>query len=993
MIGNRCNLPLVFLFLGMTLTASSQVEVVTPKAKEIVQAPEEQVDPADKVYTYTTASNDPTKTRVYTLDNGLTVYLSANDDEPRIQTYVAVRAGSKNDPAQTTGLAHYLEHMLFKGTNEFGTQNYKLEKPQLDAISKLYEQHRAAGNAEEKATIYAEIDRLSNEAAKLAIPNEYDKMVSAMGAKGTNAWTSFEQTVYTNDIPSTELERWAYIESRRFQNLVLRLFHTELEAVYEEFNMSQDRDGSKMWKALMYGMFPDHPYGTQTTIGEGEHLKNPSLKNIEEYFNRYYVPANMAICMAGDLDPDETIRLLDRYFGSWDVKETLPWKVPGSGVTEAVVRSNVYGLESESLMMGFRFPGANPIDMATARMVDGLLQNGQAGLIDLNLVQQQKVLSASTSVMDLHDYSAHIFSAKPREGQSLEEVESLLLAEIDKLRRGDFPDWMLQAVINDQQLQLTRTMESNRGRAGAYVDAFTLGMTWEEYLNQYSYLRRIKKSMVQDFVRKYYGPYYTVVYKLQGEDSKVVKVDKPKITPVSANRDEVSPFVEQFLKRKVSRETPVFVDFKRSIQDSKLKNKVEFSSIKNSTNDLFQLYYILDMGRDNDPMLSMAVDYLPFLGTDTCSASELAQAFFRLGVEFSVSSNRDRVYVSLSGLQENFESGVALFEYVLQHVKPDQKAWDDMVDGIIKERENAKTQKSVILWQAMYDYARFGENSPFKNRYSELELRNMKPADLTDRIKGILGFEHHIFYYGPKSSSQIISILDRLHVVPEKRAPIPAPVAFNELNTDQNKVYFVNYDMVQAQVVFMSRAHSFDKSLMPMADLFNAYFGSGLSSIVFQEIRETRALAYSAFASFSSPAKPDESHYLRAFVGTQADKMPEAISAMYVLLQGMPEAEQQFQASKESVLKRIESDRITKASMYWNRDQNQRRGIKYDYREAIYNAVNEADMGDLRKFFQSEIANKPFTYLVLGDRSKIDLDMLKGLGEFRELSLEEIFGY
>ncbi|MBI1192204.1 MAG: insulinase family protein [Bacteroidetes bacterium] len=977
------------MVLFFMLPLSAQVSISPRPAPEPVPGLEDEVVP----YTYVEVPNDPTGTRIYTLGNGLTVYLSVNDDEPRVQTYVAVRAGSKNDPAETTGLAHYLEHMLFKGTDNIGTQDWKQEKGLLEAISKLYEEHRQTDNPEEKARIYSEIDRISGQAAKLAIPNEYDKMLSAMGAKGTNAWTSFEQTVYTNDIPSTELQRWCMVESERFKTLVLRLFHTELETVYEEFNRAQDNDGRKAFKSLASSMFPDHPYGTQTTIGEGEHLKNPSMVNIEQYFNQYYVPGNMAICMVGDLDMEETIALIDRHFGTWVSKDVLAWKVPGGDAPKGVQRSEVFGLESESLLIGYRLPGANAFDLAVANIVDGILQNGKAGLMDLNLIQEQKVLEASSSVYDLHDHSMHIFSAKPREGQSLEEVESLILAQIEQVKRGDFPDWMLQAVVNNEMLALTRRFESNSGRANAYVTAFTLGISWEEYLNQYNFMKRIRKNQIQEFANKHYGNNFSVVHKRQGEDPDVYKVEKPVITPIVANRDEVSPFVQRFLNKKVDRETPVFVDYKRSISDSQLKNKVPFSFIKNSTNDLFTLSYILDMGRDHDELLPLAVDYLPFLGTDTCNAAALAQAFFRLGLNFTVSSGRDRVYVSLSGLDENLEAGLSLFEYVLAHVQPDPQAWSDMVDGILKARANAKTQKNTILWQAMYDYARYGEQNPFRNRMTEAELRAVDPAVLCARVQQMMQFEHRIFYYGPSSADKVSKLLDEYHAAPSKRKPIPEPLAYVEQPTNRNLVYFVHYDMVQAQIVMMAQGQKFNKALLPMAELFNNYFGSGLSSIVFQEIRETKALAYSAFASYTTPQKPDEAHYLRAFVGTQADKLPEAVSAMYALLQSMPEAGPQFEASRESVLKQIETDRITKAAMYWNRDDNLRKGLKADVREDIYASVSAADMAALRSFFQKEIAGKQHTYLVMADRSKVNMDLLRGLGEFRELSLEEVFGY
>jgi predicted Zn-dependent peptidase len=316
-----------------------------------------------------------------------------------------------------------------------------------------------------------------------------------------------------------------------------------------------------------------------------------------------------------------------------------------------------------------------------------------------------------------------------------------------------------------------------------------------------------------------------------------------------------------------------------------------------------------------------------------------------------------------------------------------------MVDGLLKARANAKTQKSTILWQGMYDYARYGEDNPFRNRMSEQELRAVDPAQLCEKVKAMMQYEHRIFYYGPRNAENVIALLDRYHVVPSRRKPIPEPRMYTEQPTNRNLVYFVHYDMVQAQLVMVAQGRKFDKELMPMAELFNNYFGSGLSSIVFQEIRETRALAYSAFASYSTPQKPDEAHYLRAFVGTQADKLPEAVSAMYALLQVMPEAGPQFESARESVLKQIETDRITKANMYWSRDANVRKGLKADPREATYSAVSSADMATLRSFFQKEIAGKQHTYLVLADRNKVNMDLLRGLGEFRELSLEEVFGY
>ena len=218
-------------------------------------------------YQYESVPGDPMNARIYTLDNGLKVYMTVNKEQPRIQTYIAVKAGGKNDPAETTGLAHYFEHLMFKGTESFGTQNYGLEKPMLDEIEALFETYRKTTDEAERAVLYRQIDSISYEASKIAIPNEYDKLMAAIGANGSNAYTASDMTVFVEDIPANEVENWAKIQADRFQHPVIRGFHTELETVYEEKNMSLTKDGRKVFEQMMAALFPHHPYGTQTVLG------------------------------------------------------------------------------------------------------------------------------------------------------------------------------------------------------------------------------------------------------------------------------------------------------------------------------------------------------------------------------------------------------------------------------------------------------------------------------------------------------------------------------------------------------------------------------------------------------------------------------------------------------------------------------------------------------------------------------------------------------
>ena len=947
---------------------------------------------SDYKYTYETVEGDPLGTKIYTLDNGLKLYMSVNKDEPRVVTQVAVRTGSKQDPADATGLAHYLEHMLFKGTSQFGTKNWEEEKVLLQQISDLYEDHRNTKDADERNSIYHQIDSISGLAADLAIANEYDKMVGSLGAKGTNAYTWYDMTVYINDIPANELEKWAMLESNRFGELVLRLFHTELEAVYEEFNRSQDEDSRKAYYAMMENLFKTHPYGTQTTIGTSEHLKNPSMEKIHAYFEARYKPNNMAIILSGDIDPDETVELMVKYFGDFEKGEVEDPQFPAQApITEPIV-IDLEGVQAEFVNIGYRLPGATSREAMIAEVVGGMLSNGQAGLIDLNLVQKQKVIQAYGYVSAFRDYSVFQLSGNPREGQDLNEVAELLRDQLELIKKGEFDDWLVEAVVNDMKVTELYRSESNWARASTMTDSYINHMPWSQTVKQYDEMSKLTKEDIVAFANNSFGENYVQVNKRAGKND-AVKVDKPSITPVNIDRESRSDFYVQWDSIQSGRLEPVFIDYKKSINTENFDNGIEFSTIKNENNDLFSLYYILDMGTDNDLEMALAIDYLPYLGTSDMSAAELQQELFKLGVSFDVFSSRKRTYVVLSGLNESLEPGVKLFENVLANVEPDAEAYNDMVAGILKKRQDAMKNKGQILFGAMTEYAKYGQNTPMKNILSTEELMAINPEDLTTKIKQISSYKHRVFYYGPNKSDQVMAMLDTYHKVPETLMDYPVAKTFPELETNENKVYFTNYDMVQSEMMMVSKGQKFDASLAPQVNLFNQYFGSGLSSIVFQEIRESKALAYSAFSSYTMPTDKDESHYVRAYVGAQVDKLPEAVDAMIALMNDIPRADIQYEAARDAAMKQIETNRTTRAAIFWNYQTAKERGLDYDLQEEVYDALKTMSFDELQAFFDANIKGKTYTYSVIGNEKLVDKKTLEKLGPVKVLSLEELFGY
>lgn len=948
-----------------------------------------------EAFPYETVENDPLEVKQYTLSNGLKIFMSVNTEEPRIYTNISVRSGSKQDPAETTGLAHYMEHMLFKGTSKIGAVDWEKESQYLEKIADLYEAHRQTQDPAERKAIYAQIDQLSNEAAQLVAPNEYDKLAGAIGAKGTNAYTWVEQTVYLNDIPANELERWMRLESERFRMMALRLFHTELETVYEEFNMIQDKDFRKVNNAIRKALFPKHPYGTQTTIGTADHLKNPSHHKIQWYFQTYYVPNNMALILAGDFDPDEVVKLAEKYFGDYQAKELPAFTYDDQPEIVSPIRKDIYGQEAPFVDIAWRVGSIDTVDPFMISLINGLLFNSQAGLIDINLNQQQQILDGEAWTWTYADYSVLGLFGRPRAGQSLEEVEVLLLEQMDKLRKGEFDESLLKAVVRDIKLQEVKSYRFNNHRVGAINTAFLLGVPWDKVVHLNDWNASISKADIVQFAQeKLRADNFVVIYKQQGEDPNVIKVEKPEITPLSLNREALSDFGQAFLSQTAPRLQPKFADFEKDITRQTLSNGIPFHYVRNPNNALFQLNYIFEMGKVNDPLLAIALIYLPYLGTNKYSAAELQWEFFRLGLQFDVVSYDERSYLTLSGLEESFEEGLQLFEHILANVQADQATLQKVVADILLKRQNAKKEKQFILRDALGNYARYGAHSAFTDRLSQAELKALEADQLIAKIKTLCQFEHTVYYYGQQESHRIRSLVENYHETPNPLRSLPPAKTYKQLATTENEILFLDFPQVQADVLLVSRGtpnFSLEEALM--RDWFNEYFGFGLSSIVFQEIRESRALAYSTYALYTAPKKKDWAHYLQAYLGTQPDKLPDAIPYLLKILEDMPAIENTMENARLSILKRIESSRISSSQLYWESKKLQDLGMTEDFDRLLYKNLQEASLEQLIAFQKEHVKGRFYNFMVLGDRKHIDLDYLSSFGALRQLSMEEVFGY
>jgi predicted Zn-dependent peptidase len=942
-------------------------------------------------YTYRYVTNDPAKARFYTLKNGLTVILSPTSKDPRIQAFIATKAGSKTDPATNTGLAHYLEHMLFKGTDKYGSLDWSKEKPELDKIDALYEEYNKTTDAEQRKAIYRKIDSISGVASKYSIANEYSTMMSSMGAQNTNAFTSFEQTVYTDDIPASSADKYLAVQAERFRNPQLRIFHTELEAVYEEKNRTLDNDGRKVNERLFSELFKNHNYGRQTTIGTIEHLKNPSLVEIRKYFNTYYVPNNMAVIMSGDFDPDIMIKKIDQAFSYMQNKPVPKYTfVPETPISAPIV-AEVFGPDAESVTIGYRLPGNKSKDVLLADLVGEILANGKAGLIDLNLVKKQKLLRAIASTFTLIDHGVLYLRGNPTQGQTLEEVQALMIAEVENLKKGNFDDNLITSIVNNFKKAKILASEKYSDRADELMSAFTDELDWKDKVAYVDQMSKLTKKDIMAFANTYFQNNYVVIYKRKGEDKNIIKVEKPTITPVETNSGKTSEFVKMVNNMPSTAVKPVWINYEKDLQKSKI-GPAQVLYVQNKDNSIFRLHYRYDIGTWNEKKLNIAAQYLQFLGTPKMTAEDITKEFYKIACSFSVNAGAEFTTITIEGLQDNFDKAVKLFESLLSTCQPDETALKSLKARLTKSRADAKSNKNSIL-SGITSYARFGGNNPFNNVLSNEELNNITAEELVGILHGLNKYPHKVLYYGPKPLAAFTSSMNTMHSLPASFQAVPARKEFVPVQQNKNQVFFADYNMVQAEIRWIRNNQKYGASEEPLVGMYNNYFGGGGGSLVFKTIRESKALAYSTFAFYVTPDKKEDPFYMIAYVGCQSDKFNESVSAMNELLANLPEVQSNIDFARSSIKKDIETERISQDGIIMNYLSAQRKGLNEDIRMKTYDAVDKISYPELKAFHDKYVAGKSYSYALLGSEKKLNMEDLAKYGEVKKLTLEEIFGY
>ena len=569
----------------------------------------------------------------------------------------------------------------------------------------------------------------------------------------------------------------------------------------------------------------------------------------------------------------------------------------------------------------------------------------------------------------------------------------MALSEVEKLKKGEFSDDLLPSIINNYKRYYYTELDKNQFRAKQYVDAFINHKSWKQEVDKLARVSKLTKAEIVRFANQFLRNDFACVYKEQGNDTTIKKVEKPSITPIPTNNDKQSDFLKEIVNTKSTPIQPQFVDFKRDLTKATTKKSLPVLYKQNTSNDLFTLCFVIPYGEEHNPLLDYAAGYLDYLGTNKFSNEQIKQQFYKLACDYSISERNDVSYITLSGLNSNLPQALALLNDLLNNAKVDKEAYALYVEQILKSRSDNKANQKANF-SALRNYAIYGKYNPTLNAPSEQALKAMNPQELLNLLKNLKNYKQTVLYYGPSSLKDIDQLVSKTILSPKKFAAVPAIKRYKEETTPKNEVIIAPYD---AKNIYMVQFHNDDQKWSadraPIIALFNEYFGGGMNAIVFQELRESRGLAYSASAVYASPYRLGGNENFYTYIITQNDKMMDCVKEFNKLLNNVPVRQSGFDLAKQSLMKSLASNRTTKYAILTSYLAAQRLGIDYSLSEKIYKAIPSLQLQDVINFEKEYIANKPFKYIILGDEKELDLKALEKIAPIRKVTTEEIFGY
>ena len=925
--------------------------------------------------------DDPLHVKEYKLKNGLTVMLSENHNTPQVFGVIAVKAGGKNDPKEATGMAHYLEHMLFKGTKEMGTWDYEKESVHLKEIENLYEVLGKTTDEKERANIQQKINEEAVKAGAYAIPNEMDRMLSEMGSTKVNAFTTEDFTAYFNEFPANKLEQWLQIYDHRFEEPVFRLFQSELETVYEEKNISMDSPFSYVFEEFSKNFWKNHPYGQQPVIGLTEHLKNPSLEKMYAYFNTYYVANNMVLALSGDFDSEEVMKLIEYYFADWRQGEIPVFPNYEEQEFKGKESVSIKATPVKAAIRGYRTPAIGNPDQMKIQLINSLLSNSEgSGLID-NLTNEGKVAFSGMMPLDYNDYGASVVFVVPKIiGQSFEKADELLDQQIEKLRQGDFSDAFFQGAKTSLQKDFEKQLEVNESRALMMMSAYTANTSWPNYLNNFKQIKHFTKEDIVATANKYFGENYLEMYSSMGSPKKD-KLAKPKFEAVIPPDGKVSKFTNDWRQLETLDLETQFVDFKKDIQNFELAKNIELRTVANPFNEIFDLRISYGLGNQSDSLLIYVPQYLNKLGTKTDDVTAFKNKLFQLGASAYFSSTKNELVIDIEGIDENIEATLTLINDFLKNVNPTKEAIQAMTNEIESDRK-LSYKEATVLMKATQEYAMYGYRSSFLQEMPIKSIKKLEPETLMNSFRNAQNYGVKIDYVGTLNTELIAKLLmTRLELNPiEKMAT--KEIYYEKQGFDSPKVYFLNQKKaLQSQLLFLMEGNPMNRNMAGDIEAFNLYFGGDMSSLVFQEIREFRSLAYSTTARYQIAPKENIPNGFFGYVGCQGDKTPEALEVMNELIVNMPVKAEREEAIRQSLISEAKTSKPGFRDLIEAVDKWKEQGYQEDPNKMLLTYYKDLSFNEILAFYQKEIKGRNMQLIVVGNKKKFNPKVLKAYGK------------
>ncbi|MCC8197014.1 MAG: insulinase family protein [Tannerellaceae bacterium] len=939
-------------------------------------------------------NNNSLLVKEHILSNGMTVWLNEDHSQPKVFGAVVVKAGAKDSP--DTGIAHYFEHIMFKGTGKIGTIDYQKEKILLDAIALKYDELAATGNPKERLEIQKEINELSGQASEFVIPNEFNRLISQYGGTQLNAGTSYDYTVYMNTFSPEYMAQWAELNSERLINPVFRMFQTELETVYEEKNMYHDFMGRDAMDKFMERYFQPHPYA-YSILGSTENLKNPQLSEMQQFFEEYYVASNMGLILSGDFDGEKVLPILEATFsrirkGEAPVKEKIELP-PFTGEEEFLVKFPIPIINGVGF--AFRSVPANHPDQIPLNIVMGLLNNSNGtGYLD-KLMINRKLMAAMTVNENLNEAGVLAVIGIPKLViQTRVKAKELIWNEINRIKAGDFTDEMFNSLKLEQKRKYVSHLEDISSRAEAMITMFSQGKSWDEYVKEIDHINALTKEDVMAIAQKYFTDNYLYVTKTTGKYKKD-NLPKPNFKPIIPKYPEaISDYALELEKIPVKEVTPRFLDLQKDAHRISLSPLATLYATVNPVNDIFTLDISYGIGKVEQPELVQLAAYLPFLGTETLSFDDFRGKLQSLGSTLSFVVDENRFAVKISGFDTEFDETLSLVADFMREAQADNKKIKQLADEE-KVLRKAFYKSTDQLGTALSEMVRYGEKSSYLNKLSLSDIKKLKGEDLLDIFRETQKVACEFYYCGTLQDIQVTEKIKNHIAVDQITVPSASPVYRLVKPYEEPTIFLYNMPDARQSIVYslVSGDPVEDTYSRHIARLFSGYFGGDMSSLMFQEIREYRSFAYRTQGLYKLPVmqhkdKPGE---FVTVLSTQTDKTLDAMEVLDSLIRQMPVKAERLPAVKQTIVNRVSTSYPTfrkipeKVALYLNE------GCAVDPNISLLEDISSMEMEDVLKFYQQHVQDRPVVYMIVGNTKKIDQKQLARFGKIVKVNKNEIY--